>query len=163
MDSAEVEIVAKKYLDSVYRVAINYAKNVQDAGDAVQNAFLKLIKTDMVFSDEEHIRKWLIKVPINECKSFWRRLNRHSVSSLDELYDNGYELPAASHTEYNTANRARELYRKVADMKNIKKSKTNMIKKGIIAAAVALSIVFCSNLAVYVATGTGWIGRIMVS
>ncbi|MBE5931741.1 MAG: hypothetical protein E7268_11890 [Lachnospiraceae bacterium] len=56
-----------------------------------------------------------------------------------------------------------ELYRKVADMKNIEKSKTNMIKKWVIAAAVALSIVFCSNLAVYAATGTGWLGRIMVS
>lgn len=56
-----------------------------------------------------------------------------------------------------------ELYRKVADMKNIEKSKTNMIKKGVIAAAVALSIVFCSNLAVYAATGTGWLGRIIVS
>ena len=55
-----------------------------------------------------------------------------------------------------------ELCRKVADMKNIEKSKTNMIKKGVIA-AVALSIVFCSNLAVYAATGTGWLGRIMVS
>ena len=56
-----------------------------------------------------------------------------------------------------------ELHRKVADMKNIEKSKTNMIKKMVIAAAVALSIVFCSNLAVYAATGTGWLGRIMVS
>ena len=56
-----------------------------------------------------------------------------------------------------------ELCRKVADMKNIEKSKTNMIKKGVIAAAGALSIVFCSNLAVYAATGTGWLGRIMVS
>lgn len=110
MDSAEVEIVAKKYLDSVYRVAINYSKNVQDAGDAVQNAFLKLIKTDMVFSDEEHIRRWLIKVTINECKSVWRRLNRHSVSSLDELYDNGYEPHTASQNEYNMADRARELW-----------------------------------------------------
>ena len=45
MNSAAVEIVAKKYLDSVYRVAINYSKNVQDASDAVQNAFLKLLKT----------------------------------------------------------------------------------------------------------------------
>ena len=110
MDSAEVEIIAKKYLDSVYRVAINYSKNVQDAGDAVQNAFLKLIKTDLVFSDEEHIRRWLIKVTINECKSLWRRLSRHSVSSLDELYDTGYELPTASQNEYNTADRARELW-----------------------------------------------------
>ena len=110
MDSTEVEIVAKKYLDSIYRVAINYSKNAQDAGDAVQNAFLKLLKTDMVFSDEEHIRRWLIKVTINECKSFWRKLNRHSVSSLDELYDNGYELPVTSQSEYDTALRARELW-----------------------------------------------------
>ena len=110
MNSAEVEIVAKKYLNSVYRVAINYSKNAQDAGDAVQNAFLKLLKTDMVFSDDEHIRRWLIKVTINECKSIWRRLSKHSVSSLDELTDNGYELPAASQSEYNTIDRARELW-----------------------------------------------------
>ena len=64
----------------------------------------------MVFSDEEHIRRWLIKVTINECKSVWRRLSRHSVSSLDELYDNGYELPVASQNEYYTADRARELW-----------------------------------------------------
>lgn len=99
MDTTEVEIVAKKYLDCVYRVAINYAKNAQDAGDAVQNAFLKLLKADMVFSDDEHIRRWLIKVTINECKSVWRRLSKHSVSSLDELYDTGHEPHAASHDE----------------------------------------------------------------
>lgn len=110
MDSTEVEIVAKKYLDSVYRVAINYSKNAQDAGDAVQNAFLKLLKTDMVFSDDEHIRRWLIKVTINECKSIWRKLSKHSVSSLDELTDNGYELPTVSQSEYNTIDRARELW-----------------------------------------------------
>ncbi len=56
-----------------------------------------------------------------------------------------------------------ELYRKVADMKNTVKSKTNMIKKGVIAAAVALSVVVGSNLVVYAATGTGWLGRILVS
>jgi len=110
MDSTEIEIVAKKYLDSVYRVAINYSKNAQDASDAVQNAFLKLIKTNLVFSDDEHIRRWLIKVTINECKSFWRKLNRHSISSLDELYDNGYELSVASQYEYNTGDHARELW-----------------------------------------------------
>lgn len=110
MDTTEVEIIAKKHLDSVYRVAVNYAKNAQDAGDAVQNAFLKLLKTDMVFSDEEHLRRWLIKVTINECKSIWRKHCKHSVSSLDELYDNGYEPHAASHDEYHTADRARELW-----------------------------------------------------
>ena len=56
-----------------------------------------------------------------------------------------------------------ELYRKVADMKNSVNRKSSLMKKGVIAAAIALSIVAGSNLAVYAATGTGWIGRIMVS
>ncbi len=56
-----------------------------------------------------------------------------------------------------------ELYRKVADMKNSVNRETSLIKKGVIAAAIALSVVVGSNLAVYAATGTGWIGRIMVS
>ena len=37
MDSTKVEIVAKKYLDSIYRAAVNYSKNAQDAGDAVMH------------------------------------------------------------------------------------------------------------------------------
>ena len=56
-----------------------------------------------------------------------------------------------------------ELYRKVADMKSITKSKANMIQRAAIAALVAIFIVCCSNLVVYAATGTGWIGRIIVS
>lgn len=116
MDSAEVAIVAKKYLDSVYRVAINYSKNVQDAGDAVQNAFLKLIKTNLVFRDEEHIHRWLIRVTINECKSVWRTCSRHPISSLDELYDTGYELPTSSQNEYDTALRKQELWDAVMRM-----------------------------------------------
>ena len=56
-----------------------------------------------------------------------------------------------------------ELYRKVANMKNSVSRKTSLMKKGVIAAAVALSVVVGSNLAVYAATGTGWLGRIIVS
>ena len=56
-----------------------------------------------------------------------------------------------------------ELYRKVADMKSITKSKANIIQKTVIAALLAIIVVCCSNLVVYAATGTGWIERIIVS
>lgn len=56
-----------------------------------------------------------------------------------------------------------ELYRKVADMKSITKSKANMIQRAVIAALIAILVVCCSNFVVYAATGTGWIGRIVVS
>ena len=87
MDSAGVEKIADKYLNSLYRVAVNYCKNAENAGDAVQNAFLKLMKSDMSFNDEEHVYKWLIKVTINECKNFWRVFRLHPTVSFDELED----------------------------------------------------------------------------
>ncbi len=85
MDSAKVEAIAGKYLDSLYRIAVNYCKNTEDAGDAVQNAFLKLMKTKNEFNDDEHIYRWMIKVTVNECKSMWRLFGGHQILSLDEL------------------------------------------------------------------------------
>ena len=40
MDKADLNAIADKYMDSVYRVAINYCKNADDAADAVQNEYL---------------------------------------------------------------------------------------------------------------------------
>lgn len=95
MDTETVEKVAQKYLDSLYRLAITYCRNSEDAEDAVQNAFLKLMKSDMVFTDDEHIHRWLCKVTINECKSFWRSFSRHPQISLEEsIQDENSELHA---------------------------------------------------------------------
>lgn len=85
MESAKVEAVARKYLDSLYRIAVNYCKNRDDAEDAVQNAFLKLIKTETEFNNDEHIFRWLIKVTVNECKGVWRILRNHRTISIEDL------------------------------------------------------------------------------
>jgi len=87
MDKEKLDTIAKKYLDSVYHIAVGYCKNKDDAADAVQNAFLKLVSTDTVFNDDEHIHRWLIKVTINECKKVWRSFWHRNMVSLDELYD----------------------------------------------------------------------------
>ena len=64
--------LAKKYIDTVFRVALNYLKSGADADDVTQNVFLKLWKEKKPFDSEEHIRNWLIRVTINECKSMLR-------------------------------------------------------------------------------------------
>ena len=85
METSEYIRIAEQYTDIVYRAAISYCKNKNDAEDAVQNTFVKLLKTDTEFNDDEHIRKWLVKVAVNECKniskSFWYR----NITSFDEL------------------------------------------------------------------------------
>lgn len=46
MEAAEFNRIARKYTDVVYRATLSYCKNRNDAEDAVQNTFLKLLKTD---------------------------------------------------------------------------------------------------------------------
>lgn len=60
--------IAKKYMDTIFRVAFNYLKNQSEADDITQDVLLKLYLTDRVFENDEHIKHWLIRVTINCCK-----------------------------------------------------------------------------------------------
>lgn len=62
----------QRYIDTVYRVAFNCIKSAADADDVTQNVFLKLLKINTPFENQEHIRNWLIRVTINECKNLVR-------------------------------------------------------------------------------------------
>lgn len=85
METKEYERLASAYLDCVYRVAVNGCKNHADAEDVVQNTFTKLWEKENTFENEEHVRKWLIRVAVNECKSMWRSAWKRNVTSLEEL------------------------------------------------------------------------------
>lgn len=77
MDRLEYIRVVDTYANNIYRVALNYCRNRSDAEDVVQNVFLKLFETDTTFRDEEHIKRWLIRVTINKakdlCSSVWKK------------------------------------------------------------------------------------------
>lgn len=85
MNQEKYQRLAAQYLDTIYRVALNGCKNHADAEDVVQNTFMKLLQKEDNFTDEEHVRKWLIRVTINECNSLWRSPWKKHTSSLDEL------------------------------------------------------------------------------
>lgn len=85
MEKHEYNRIVREYIDDVYRMALSCCRNRSDAEDAVQNTFLKLFTSDTVFVDEEHIRRWLIRVAINECKNHLKSSWRRNVSYLDEL------------------------------------------------------------------------------
>ena len=61
----------------IFRVAFTYLKSREDADDVVQNTLLALYRTDKPFQSEAHLKAWLIRVAVNECKkalrSPWRR------------------------------------------------------------------------------------------
>ncbi len=71
------------YAGTLYRIACTYCRQHADAEDIVQTAFMKLYQTETEFQDEEHIKRWLIRVTVNEarnlCSSFWKK----NVTSLE--------------------------------------------------------------------------------
>lgn len=78
MNHAEFTRYVQRYLDTVFRVALNALRSSADAEDVAQEVFLKLLKEDKPFESDDHVRNWLIRVTVNTCKNltrskWWRR------------------------------------------------------------------------------------------
>lgn len=74
----EVMELYEAYYNMVYRLSFIMLKNKEDACDATQDVFLKLIKSDASFYSMEHARAWLIVTTRNHCrniiKSSWKKM-----------------------------------------------------------------------------------------
>jgi len=70
-------------------------KNRQDAEDVTQNVFLKLYTYSGDFIDDEHIRAWLLRCTINECKdilhSHWYKFSQPLEFADDIVYKGSKE------------------------------------------------------------------------
>lgn len=77
-----------RHADTVYRTAISLLRSPQDAEDAVQAVFLKLLEGGVtVYPGRE--RAFLTKATINHCKNLLRAAKRRTAVPLDEV-----DLPA---------------------------------------------------------------------
>lgn len=70
---------AERYLDDIFRVAYSICRNRSDSEDIVQNVFEKLFVSDTVFENDEHLKKWLIAVTVNEARSLLRTVWKRRV------------------------------------------------------------------------------------
>lgn len=91
---------AERYINTVFRVAFHYIKSSADAEDVTQNVFLKLLRENKAFESDEHVRNWLIRVTLNECKNLVRtRWWRHE-SYEDYAASLTFDKPAHSDLFY---------------------------------------------------------------
>lgn len=68
----------------IYRLVRTYMKNSFDTDDIVQDVYLKLYKNIETLNDDTHIKRWLIRVAINECKNHFLSGWVQKTTSLDE-------------------------------------------------------------------------------
>lgn len=74
-----------KYRDMLYRVAFSNLKNKADAEDAVQEVFIRILRHNPVFKNEEHEKAWMIRTVINICKDMLKSAWNKNTISLDEV------------------------------------------------------------------------------
>ena len=91
MDKWEVGKLYDTYAQDVYRLALSYLRNTQDAEDVCHGVFLTLVEKDItLFPGKE--KAWLLKVAANACKnhlkSFWK-LNREELDDRMVFTDDG--------------------------------------------------------------------------
>ena len=87
------EDVLETYSDMITRICIVNLRNSDDAKDCYQNVFMKLFEKDIEFCSEEHLKAWLIRVCINECRNYRRVFYRLTID-IDKIImiDNKQEL-----------------------------------------------------------------------
>ncbi|MDO5155756.1 MAG: RNA polymerase sigma factor [Eubacteriales bacterium] len=72
MKKETFEKLAQTYMDMIYRVAYSWTKNAEDANDVTQDVLIQLFKTDKEFESDSHLKNWLIRVTVNQCKMLFR-------------------------------------------------------------------------------------------
>ena len=77
LSDAAFTVYAQTYMDMVFRVALHWLGSRPDAEDVTQNVFFKLCREEKPFESEAHVKHWLLRVAVNECKKVlrapWRR------------------------------------------------------------------------------------------
>ena len=83
-DSEGINSIVDKYSDMVYRLAFARTRNKENADDIFQEVFLRYIRKQPKFENEEHEKAWFIRVTINCSKNLFNFLKRVNFEEFDE-------------------------------------------------------------------------------
>lgn len=84
IDSQELERLAERYADMIYRIALNDTRSPADAEDILQEVLVSLFTAAPAFESREHEKHWIIRVTLNKGKNHRRSLLRRPALPLEE-------------------------------------------------------------------------------
>ena len=80
----DIAALFERHVNTVYRLCYSYLGTHQDAEDATQSVFMKLIEAPRVFNDTEHEKAWLITVASNLCKDILKSAAHTRTTALPD-------------------------------------------------------------------------------
>ena len=84
----------RRFGDTVLRAAYACCGSYAEAEDITQDIFLHLHAKPQSFSDDEHLKAWLLRVAINKCKNIRRsfRISRTGSLETEDISSASYEM-----------------------------------------------------------------------
>jgi RNA polymerase sigma-70 factor (ECF subfamily) len=74
--------IFSRHVKTVYRLCYSYLASPQDAEDATQAVFMKLVAKPRTFEDVEHEKAWLLVVAANYCKDVLKSAERARAAEM---------------------------------------------------------------------------------
>ena len=93
MTEQEFDRAAGRYLDMVYRIALNALRRPADAEDAAQTVMLRLWQSGEGFQGEDHLRHWLARVTVNVCRDMARSPWHRRMVPLEHCPEPSFPTP----------------------------------------------------------------------
>lgn len=82
MDSRELSRAISLFGTDVYRIAYSQMGSRHAAEDVYQEVFIRLWRSDVAFENDDHVRFWLCRVALNQCRDVKRSWKRHPEIAL---------------------------------------------------------------------------------
>ena len=79
--------VVEEYVDFAYNVAYRMLRNVEDAEDAVQEAFISAYRSYGTFKGESKVSTWLYRIVVNACLMKIRKEKSRSKYLVETGYN----------------------------------------------------------------------------
>lgn len=83
MEKIEIAKLYDTYSQDIFRLALSYLHNSQDAEDICHSVFLTLVEKDITLFPG-HEKAWLLKCAANACKDQLKSFWKHHREDLDE-------------------------------------------------------------------------------
>lgn len=110
----DIDAAVRRYADMVYRLAMLNTRDKYEAEDVFQEVFLKLYKHQKSICSEEHLKAWLIRVTVNQCRSLATTAWNKKRVSLDAVAETAAEEAPEEHPEvYEAVRELPDKYREV--------------------------------------------------
>ena len=80
----DITDIFRRHVKTVYRLCYSYMGNAEDAEDAAQTTFMKLVTAPRTFNDADHEKAWLLACAANVCKDELKSSRRKTRADFPE-------------------------------------------------------------------------------